>query len=842
MKTPLLPIISCVMSITAAMAAPGTDDDLFGQIAKQQVGLRYASQMETPGPLPLPENTLGWNGCGIIQPIEKIDTPEKLKAALLGQREKMKPFLQSLHPALREERIVLPVKKMQFRMETDADKADFLHTASGQGKWTEVSIPHYTGPGERAVCWYRTTFTVSEAMKTKERLIAHFGGVSYFAEVYINGHFIGDHQGYFAAFDLDFTPYAKSGENVLLVKVRNSSRMTIGSTETNETSNRKVNIPRTFGDKVESSNSPGWDDPHTGWNGTPNGFGICQGVSIETRSNLYINDIFPQPVMAQKAVDLNIEVENPSEANGEARLRVSVFGRNFHETVTTDLTNDCKVAGTRPIYHIMVPIANPRVWTLDEPWLYQAQVQLLDASGKVLDTAEKHFGMRSFEMKEDSKPCGRMFLNGQEIRLRGANEMGNFQLDVLRGNREQLIDDMLLAKITRLNFLRCTQTIMPPEFYDCCDQLGFMNQSDLPLFSKISHKQVPETLRQAAEMERAVRSHPSNVLVTFFNEPDGGDGTGGYAFALNRTQVDQFMEAARTVVLLQNPDQTIKLVDGDYNPPSNGLPDNHCYSGWYGNHGVSQEKLYAGYWMPVRKGWMYGCGEFGSEGLDSIQIMEKYYPREWLTTDPDGSWMPDKIEGSQTWNKHKEWYKTPRTMAEWVEASQQHQADVTRLKIEAFRRMTRMNTCAIHLFIDAWPNGWLKTIMDVERQPKKAWFAYYDGLAPLAVQVRSEGMKNKFVSGEPANVELWVCNDSALTPECELRYQLEMGGKVIRSGKANAKVPTVSEGAFCQGLLPIQAPAVTTPTPMQLRVNLVRKSDGSAVDQYVFTAEALPGK
>ena len=39
---------------------------------------------------------------------------------------------------------------------------------------------------------------------------------------------------------------------------------------------------------------------------------------------------------------------------------------------------------------------------------------------------------------------------------------------------------------------------------------------------------------------------------------------------------------------------------------------------------------------------------------------------------------------------------------------------------EAFRRDDRMNTFAIHLFIDAFPAGWMKTIMDVERHPKPA--------------------------------------------------------------------------------------------------------------------------
>ena len=43
-----------------------------------------------------------------------------------------------------------------------------------------------------------------------------------------------------------------------------------------------------------------------------------------------------------------------------------------------------------------------------------------------------------------------------------------------------------------------------------------------------------------------------------------------------------------------NPDRVIKHVDGDYDPPSDTLPDNHCYCGWYNGHGLELGKLHRG--------------------------------------------------------------------------------------------------------------------------------------------------------------------------------------------------------------------------------------------------------
>ena len=74
------------------------------------------------------------------------------------------------------------------------------------------------------------------------------------------------------------------------------------------------------------------------------------------------------------------------------------------------------------------------------------------------------------------------------------------------------------------------------------------------------------------------------------------------------------------------------------------------------------------------------------------------------------------------------WFDTQSSLAEWVQVSQAHQNWIVRMMTEAFRRDARMNSIAIHLFIDAWPSGWMKTIVDCERRPKPSFFAYREAL------------------------------------------------------------------------------------------------------------------
>ena len=107
-----------------------------------------------------------------------------------------------------------------------------------------------------------------------------------------------------------------------------------------------------------------------------------------------------------------------------------------------------------------------------------------------------------------SRPRGMMYLNGRPIRLRGANTMGHLQQCVFKGDTTQLIEDILLAKICHMNYLRLTQRPVQPEIYDMCDRLGLLNQADLPLFGSLRRNLMAEAVKQAEEMERLVRSPP----------------------------------------------------------------------------------------------------------------------------------------------------------------------------------------------------------------------------------------------------------------------------------------------------------------------------------------------
>jgi hypothetical protein len=797
------------------------DGDRFAQIAAELATAPEHVLVE-PQPPRLPRRILPSrksDPAAAFAPQPKLDTKEKLQQELKRQQRRYARFLLDLTPALKSSRIKVALEQFDWRLQTEDDARDANRVSLGMGRWEKVRIPHYGGPLGRAVTYYRTTFRVTRAMLEKGTLFICFKGVDYKAHAFMNGAYLGSHEGFFAPFELDFTRVARPGNNTLVVKVENDA-ICMGNDSWGEDGHLYD------GDKLYAATGPGWDDPEIGWHHCPPGMGIYQDVFVEARSPIHIHDIFVRPLAGQKRAEAWIEICNCHPVRHEVGLEISVFGRNFRKTVFRD--RECKLPGpvgpTVNCFRIPFDVPEPRMWELETPWLYQIQVRLLDKENRTLDTAARQFGMRSFTMDETNSPKGWYYLNGRKIRLHGANTMGFEQQDVMKKDWKQLIDDILLAKICHMNFLRLTQRPVQEEVYDFCDRLGLMTQTDLPLFAVLRRNQFAECVRQAEEMERLVRGHPCNVQVSFINEPFPNAWDKPHRH-LVPSELEAFFEAAEKTVHLANPDRVVKPVDGDYDPPHAGLPDNHCYTCWYNGHGLPVGKLIKGYWQKIKPDWNYGCGEFGAEGLDPVETMLKYYPRTWLPKRAGELWRPERVIKSQTGRFHYMWFPTQRTIQEWAAESQRFQAWATRTMTEAFRRDARMVSIAIHLFIDAFPAGWMKAIMDVDRNPKPAFFAYREALTPVAANIRTD--RNTYFSGERLDMDFWVCND--LPEELaghELCYQVRCGKEVLFSARVPAGIPPMMP-AF-QDRFAYQLPEVSTRSCFSVEL-AVRNAKGRIV-------------
>ena len=801
--------------------------DGFAKIALNGIGGKE-ELLYTPSPIRKEVKSIVIDGGGSTVPVTpKMDSKEELIGELKRQRAYYKPFLEDNAPHL-----------SSFRKRIE------INEFSLDGK--KIKLPHYGGPLGKHKQVYEAEFILDDYEGKACYLCVD--GADYYAVVYVNDICVGTHEGFFSPFEFDITDAAENGTNRLRIDLYND-HIFMGNGHVNETAYE--------GDKLYAATGLGWNDPEEGWHHCPAGMGITGAVYCEIRNKANITDLYVRPMT--DGAELWIEVENQDYEEKNIGFEISVFGQNFSKTVIENMKycpETVKTVGRgdslteaavkdilgnaipmplkhgKNIYKVHVDIDSPVIWDIKTPYLYQAQVKLIE-NGRACDTAKQQFGMRSFTQDTAGDPKGMFYLNGRKIRLRGANTMGFEQQDVLRGDIDSLIDDILYAKICNMNFWRLTQRPVQNEVYEYCDKLGLMTQSDLPLFGCMRRTKICEGARQAEEMERIVRKHPCNVIISYINEPFPNANNEPHRH-LDREELEKFFEMCDIAVRIQNPDRVIKHIDGDYDPPSETMPDNHCYPMWYNGHGIDAGRLNKGYWLSVKPGWYYGCGEYGTEGLDCCEVMRECYPKEWITEPFD----PRNIIRAQTADFHYFFYDSQDTMEDWVRASQSFQAFAVGFMTEAFRRDDRMVSNAVHLFIDAWPAGWMKAIMDCKRNPKPAYFAYRNALEPMTVSLRTD--RYTYFSGEKISIEAFICNDTSYTGECRIIFEYFVNG--VFKGMKRTAVRTEACSAAYAANAEITVNDVSGRAPVVIRAILFNEKDEQItykdIDLEVF--EDLP--
>ncbi len=760
---------------------------------------------------------------------EKLARFQKDLAAL---RRKYSPFLADYSvPAAPEKTIAM--KTFDFRFMKDGEIFSDLAAATD---WESVEIPDYRGPVGKWKACYRRVFA-AEKPKPEERAILSFQCVDYKAVIYLNGSFVGQHEGFFAPFSFDVSDYLKE-TNQLVIEIENDYSI-LGEGDID-------------GDKVYAATGLGWDDPDTGWHHCPAGAGVFGRVELIYTPMIRVEDLFARPDIDAGFIELRVGVANyAKEIYEDYELQAEIVPKNFTDGGGTSFQAHIGWIGigkNEYRYRIRMP-ADFRLWNPETPYLYALTVRLSSNQGRTADSVKKeHFGMRKFISDETSEPKGRFYLNNRPILMRGANEMGHLPQCVLKEDYAQLIDDILIAKLCHMNYYRLTQRPVQKEIYDYMDMLGMMTQTDLPLFSFLRRPQFAECIRQTVEMEHLIRNHPSAFMVTFINEPvcirRTADPNSKFSKRydkkghreLLRDELEAFFAAARKAVYVENPDRVIKNVEGDYDAPTmEGMPDFHCYTMWYSNHGVPVGKLMRGYLPPVKSGWMVGCGEYGAEGLDNEPIMWERYPKKWMEMDEEGHWYPTRIVRAQTNGTHGDWYPEQDNVSDWVRESQIHQEHATRVMTDAFRRRSDiLNHTAIHLLIDAWPSGWMKTLVGCDRIPKRAFFAYQESLTPVRISIRSD--RRYFYGGECAKPEIWLLNDTAFTGPIQIKAVLCEEDRIYASYAFDAEVPAAT--AQYAASLALQLPEGET--CRKLRLDVWCEKEGEVIYTESFKLYAYP--
>ncbi len=357
---------------------------------------------------------------------------------------------------------------------------------------------------------YRRTFRLPENWRGK-RILLHFGAVDWKADVFCNDRSVGKHTGGYDPFTCDITDALASGEEQIL--------QVIVEDPTDDTTSRS-DPPR--GKQTLH--------PHGIWY-TP-ASGIWQTVWLEPVPPMRIEDLKIVPDLETESV--RISVETAGETNG-CRLRFSLFAKG--KAVAR--------AEGRPGAEIALPIARPRHWSPEDPFLYDLRVELRQGDS-LIDMVRSYFGMRSIAIGRDPAGMMRILLNGKPYFQIGPLDQGYWPDGISTAPSEEALRfDIETMKTLGFNMVRKHVKVEPERWYYWCDRLGLLVWQDMPSAqkneSRLGRDQFEGELRRMIE---TLRNHPSIVMWVIFNEGWGQYDTERLAAMAKKLDPARLVDAA----------------------------------------------------------------------------------------------------------------------------------------------------------------------------------------------------------------------------------------------------------------------------------------------------------
>jgi beta-galactosidase/beta-glucuronidase len=313
--------------------------------------------------------------------------------------------------------------------------------------------------------WYQRKFELNNKAADK-RYLLHFGAVDYQCSVYINGKEVGEHTGGYQEFTFDITSALQKGSNELLVSV-------IDPTDKGDNPKGKQ-VLKPAGIMYTSTS------------------GIWQTVWMEEVPANYIESLTITP-----DVD-NSEVIVTVHSNSNAAIKLSA-----ENNTATGKTNE-------PVH---LKIANPKLWSPDDPHLYDLTVKT------ATDEVKSYFGMRKIEIKKDSEGQERIFLNSQYTFNLGVLDQGFWPDGLYTAPTDEALKwDIQAIKDMGFNTIRKHIKIEPARWYYWADKLGMLVWQDMPYPANLSEGAKNEFERENKLNIAQLYNHPSIVCWVLFNE------------------------------------------------------------------------------------------------------------------------------------------------------------------------------------------------------------------------------------------------------------------------------------------------------------------------------------
>lgn len=348
-----------------------------------------------------------------------------------------------------------------------------------------------SGIGENVtrVIWYRRQFSLQPT--PGQRQLLHFEGVDHHAMAWLNGTYLGEHEGSQSGFSFDITTAARDGVNTLVVRATDDAR-----------------------DLEQPRGKQDWQpEPHVIWYRRTSG--IWRTVWWEPVPNTRIDrvELVPQADLRSVAFTAHLVGLTGPRARVELTLRQG-------DRVLADVSFRCtshRVRGTIVLDHEDLD-TEPQalLWTPESPTLIDADIALTD-HGQPVDTVASYFGLRTVGTDD-----GRILLNGQPRFLRLVLNQGYWpETHLATPSLEELDREARLIREFGFDGMRMHQVSADPRFLEACDRYGLLVLADTAAAYSFTDTALKRTMAELSGLIARDLNHPSVIGWVPFNESWG---------------------------------------------------------------------------------------------------------------------------------------------------------------------------------------------------------------------------------------------------------------------------------------------------------------------------------
>lgn len=410
-------------------------------------------------------------------------------------------------------------------VEYDFDKSASM-ALPGDWNSQKENLQYYEG-----TVWFKRSFDYP-ALSAGRRLFVYFGAVNYRAEVYLNGHKLGLHEGGFTPFNFEVTALLRPSDNFLVVKVDN----------------------KRFKEAVPTLNTDWW-----------NYGGITREVSLIEEPPTFIQDYLIQ-LKKNAGHTLAGHVQLNAAPEGEAvRIEIPELGLK-HELVTHGGYAAFEIAARNISY-----------WSPESPKLYEVFVSTRH------QRLVENIGFRTISTAGPD-----ILLNGKSIYLRG---ISLHEENAQRGGRAYSEADALVAltwaKELGCNYVRLAHYPHNEHMLRLADKMGLLVWEEIPVYWTVDFASAAALKSARQQLTEAItrdKNRASIIIWSMANETPPSAARNSFLSQLiahSRTLDSTRLLSAALERHEDKDDPSIQIMDDPIGEQLDIIAFNQ-YIGWYG--------------------------------------------------------------------------------------------------------------------------------------------------------------------------------------------------------------------------------------------------------------------